>query len=418
MANLTRMKILTTGATTQAPSNIKTGELAYSYVAGTQANNGDRLYIGTGTEVGGVAPNVDIIGGKYFTALLDHAHGTLTASSAVIVDANSHIDAMNIGSLRVDTSGGTGQTVTSIETSMAVSPTHSQLITASAIKTYVDAQVTAQDLDIAADGPTTGSVDLDSQTLTISGTANEVTTTISGQTVTIGLPDDVTVAGALIVNGNVTLGNEATDTVTTAGSLTVGGDLVVNGTTTSVNSNTVTVDDIIITLGGDTVPTVDDNLDRGIEFRWHDGTDPKLGFFGFDDSTGRLVYVPDATNTANVISGTLGDIDLGGAYIGNIQIGITADGEIDTGSGDLTLDSATGTVNVTGTLTAATLTLTNDLAVTEGGTGLSSFTGNGVFISNTAGTAISFLTGTEGDIVQFNSSGVPTVSNIIDGGTY
>ena len=66
MANLTRIKILTTGATTSAPSNIKTGELAYSYVAGTQANNGDRLYIGTGTESGGVASNVDLIGGKYF----------------------------------------------------------------------------------------------------------------------------------------------------------------------------------------------------------------------------------------------------------------------------------------------------------------------------------------------------------------
>ena len=40
MANLTRIKILTTGATTNAPTNIKTGELAYSYVSGTQANKG------------------------------------------------------------------------------------------------------------------------------------------------------------------------------------------------------------------------------------------------------------------------------------------------------------------------------------------------------------------------------------------
>ena len=41
MANLTRIKILTTGSTTTAPANIKSGELAYSYVAGTQTNNGD-----------------------------------------------------------------------------------------------------------------------------------------------------------------------------------------------------------------------------------------------------------------------------------------------------------------------------------------------------------------------------------------
>ena len=49
MAKLTRIKILNTGSTTTAPSNVKTGELAYSWVSGTQANNGDRLDIGTGT---------------------------------------------------------------------------------------------------------------------------------------------------------------------------------------------------------------------------------------------------------------------------------------------------------------------------------------------------------------------------------
>ena len=64
MANLTRIKILNTGATTPAPANVKTRELSYSLVAGTQANNGDRLYIGTGTESGGVAPSVAHIGGK------------------------------------------------------------------------------------------------------------------------------------------------------------------------------------------------------------------------------------------------------------------------------------------------------------------------------------------------------------------
>ena len=95
MANLTRIKILNTGATTAAPSNIKTGELAYSWVGGTQGNNGDRLYIGTGTESGGVAPAVAVIGGKYFVDLLDHVAGTTTASSALITDGNSHVSALN-----------------------------------------------------------------------------------------------------------------------------------------------------------------------------------------------------------------------------------------------------------------------------------------------------------------------------------
>lgn len=66
---------------------------------------------------------------------------------------------------------------------------------------YVDAQVTASDLDFAGDSGT-GAVDLDSQTFTIAGTANEIETVASGQTITIGLPNNVNVAGNLTVDTN------------------------------------------------------------------------------------------------------------------------------------------------------------------------------------------------------------------------
>ena len=195
MAKLTRMKILTTGQTTTAPSNIKTGELAYSYVAGTQANNGDRLYIGTGSETGGVASSVDLIGGKYFTGLLDHVHGTTTASSALIVDANKHVTELNIGSLALEASGGSGQVVTSISTSTTLAgASNSQLVTALAAKTYIDAQVTAQDLDFAADSGT-GAIDLDSQVMTFTGDTG-ITTSASGQVVTIDLDNTAVTAGS------------------------------------------------------------------------------------------------------------------------------------------------------------------------------------------------------------------------------
>jgi len=95
----------------------------------------------------------------------------------------------------------------------------------------------------------------------------------------------------------------------TATSLVVSGNLTVNGTTTTVNSTTVTLDDPILTLGGDTAPASDDSKDRGIEFRWHNGTVAKIGFFGFDDSTGKLTFIPDATNASEVFSGTKGTID-------------------------------------------------------------------------------------------------------------
>lgn len=147
MSNLTRIKILSTGSNTNSPSNLKTGELAYSYeqTSKGQAQAGERLYIGSGTESGGVASSIDIIGGKYFTNLLSHVHGQTIANTALIVDGNKHVTELNIQNLALETTGGSGQVVTSIETSMPGSPTNAQLISASAVKTYVDAQVTAQD---------------------------------------------------------------------------------------------------------------------------------------------------------------------------------------------------------------------------------------------------------------------------------
>ena len=61
---------------TGSPTALAQGEMAYSFLAGTQSNGGDRLYMGTGTETGGVAANIEIIGGKYFTTKLDHVPGT------------------------------------------------------------------------------------------------------------------------------------------------------------------------------------------------------------------------------------------------------------------------------------------------------------------------------------------------------
>jgi hypothetical protein len=111
------------------------------------------------------------------------------------------------------------------------------------------------------------------------------------------------------------------------GNLSVSGDLTINGTTTTVNSTTVTIDDPIFTLGGDTAPASDDNKDRGIEFRWHNGTAAKVGFFGFDDSTGKFTFIPDATNTSEVFSGTAGTIvaDVEGDLTGNADTASAAD---------------------------------------------------------------------------------------------
>ena len=114
-----------------------------------------------------------------------------------------------------------------------ISNSAAALATQQSIKAYVDTQITSQDLDFAGDTGS-GSVDLDSQTFTIAGTANEIETSGSNQTLTIGLPDNVTVSGNLTVNGNTTLGNNNNDNV------------VFNA---DVDSNIIPDDDNIYDLG-------------------------------------------------------------------------------------------------------------------------------------------------------------------------
>ena len=145
------------------------------------------------------------------------------------------------------------------------------------------------------------------------------------------------------------------DTVTTTGNVSVGGNLTVNGTTSTVNSTTVTVDDPIFTLGGDTAPGSDDNKDRGIEFRYHTGSAAKVGFFGFDDSAGKFTFIPDATNSSEVFSGSAGTIvaDLEGNVTGNAS-----------GTAATVTGAAQSNITSLGTLT----TLTVDNVIVNGTT--------------------------------------------------
>ena len=88
-----------------APATLKQGEMGLTFGAGTQANLGDRLFIGTGSvDSNGDATSIDVIGGKYFADLNDHAHGTLTANSTLIVDSNKAIDEFIVGNS--STAGG------------------------------------------------------------------------------------------------------------------------------------------------------------------------------------------------------------------------------------------------------------------------------------------------------------------------
>ena len=113
---------------------------------------------------------------------------------------------------------GTGVTITQFVTAangIANFNNDTTIPTSAAVKTYVDAVVTASDLDFKGDSGT-GEVDLDSQILEIAGTTNEITTLALNQKLTIGLPNSVTISGTY--TGATFLGdlNGTINTATTA----------------------------------------------------------------------------------------------------------------------------------------------------------------------------------------------------------
>lgn len=126
-----------------------------------------------------------------------------------------------------------------------------------------------------------GSVSLQTQALTIAGTTNEVETSMSGQTLTIGLPNDVTI-------GN---------------NLTVTGDLYVQGTTTTINTSDLYVEDKFILLASGSATAGDGGIiiDRGSD------SNANIAF-GFDSLTDRWGYQNGLTDSTNaMVIGTDGN---------------------------------------------------------------------------------------------------------------
>jgi len=196
------------------------------------------------------------------------------------------------------------------------------LPTSAAVKDYVDTQLTGSDLDFQADTGGALSIDLDSETMVFAGTANEVTTAASGNTVTIGLPDNVTIAG----------------------------NLTVSGTTTTVNSTTVSIADPVFEIGAD---SSDDNLDRGIKFKYNDGS-ARVGFFGYDDSTQKFVALGLATDSSSTFSGTALNAVFGGVEASGLALSgsiTSVDGSAPT-AGQLLIGHGTNNDFAAATLTA------------------------------------------------------------------
>ena len=141
------------------------------------------------------------------TTAVIYFDGAGSGAVAANVFDNAYFDSLRLGSISV--------TAILDEDNMS-SDSATALATQQSIKAYVDSQVTAQDLDFAGDSGT-GAVDLDSQSFTVSGTANEIETSASGQTLTVGLPSSVTINNlSLTTDLAVTEGGTGASTATSA----------------------------------------------------------------------------------------------------------------------------------------------------------------------------------------------------------
>lgn len=293
MANTIQIKRAADNGTSSVPSGLASGEMALDQA-------GRKLYIG-----------------RHNNSSVQVAHlpmlDDLTAGNGITLSAASgENDRGRTVTLRQDQSA---VWATDSAKGLAAFSTDNFLVSSGV--------VTIKDNGVALGTETTGNY----MSNVTAGTGVTVTHTQSeGSSAAIAIGQAVATSSsptfAGITGGNVTVGIENDNTITTtSGNLTIdangsskviiSGDLQIDGTTTTVNSTVTTVDDPIFTVGGDTDAS-DDDKDKGIAFKWHNGSTAKVGFFGFNESSGKFTFIPDSTESgAQVISGTAGAVEFG-----------------------------------------------------------------------------------------------------------
>tara|TARA_B100000579_G_scaffold117546_4_gene94401 strand:+ start:4169 stop:7411 length:3243 start_codon:yes stop_codon:yes gene_type:complete len=330
--------IYTSGANTFAASDISA--FGRSIIDDADASAA-RTTLGLGTIATQASDSVNIDGGAIDGAVIGgnsaaagsfttiNASGTITGNLTGAVTGNSSTATALANARTITIDGDVDATATAFDGSQNITLTTTLDSTGVSAASYgsstaipvitVDAKgrITAAStasissaLTIAADSGSNDTVTVGTDTLTFAGTSNEIETAVTNNQIQIGLPDDVTVGGDLTVSGTLNSDDITSSTVTITGDAVVSGTLTVNGTTTTVNSTTVQVDDPIFEIGDPGISS-DDNLDRGIKFNWHDGSNAKKGFFGYDDSASEFVFIADATESSNTFTGTKSAIRTG-----------------------------------------------------------------------------------------------------------
>lgn len=345
------------GSTTQAP----TSSAVIDYV-GSQLGNVD-LTLGINADSGGAStvntsqtltisgtssevetavsgqtitvglPNAVVVGTSLSTPTLKTATvQSQTGTNALTIATNGNVTA----STQLTIGSGIGITQFSGTLSGAANST-TTAPSSSAVIDYVGTQIGNVDLTLGLNadsgGPSTVNT---SQTLNINGTANQVQTAVSGQTVTVSLPSAVVVGTSVSAptiktstiqsaTGSNALTIAANGAVTTVNNLTVSGDLFVNGNTTEVNTTSLNVYDRTITLGiqSGVLPTTT-TWDLGILMNYGDAGVAKTAGVIWDYATRRFRFGIDTDNPASTGTTTpqigittYASIEVAGLWINN-----------------------------------------------------------------------------------------------------
>jgi hypothetical protein len=319
MASIIRIK---RSSVSGNPATLGAGELAYSALTDNGSNGGDRLYIGIGSETAGNAANHFVIGGKYFTDMLDHTPGTLTASSALIADSSSKLNNLKVDNLDLD-----GNTLSSTDTNGNI------LLTPNGTgKTVVT------NLYIGDTSTTLAEYIYDTVGGAVTGTANQISVTNSdgGNTSTIALINTAVTAGSY---GSATA--IPTFTVDAQGRLTAAGTASIS-TTLTVAADSGTADSVA--LGTDT-----------LTFTGGTGLDSVVSnntiTFNIDSTVATLTGSQTLTNkTISGATNTLTNIGNGSLTNSSVTIGSTS---VSLGS---TVTTFAGLASVTSTAFVGALT--------------------------------------------------------------
>jgi len=204
----------------------------------------------------------------------------------------------------------------------------------------------ATNLTIRDDTSTTDTVSLLSDTLTFSGTTNEITASVTDNKVTIALPDDVTIGRDLSVTRNAT----------------ITGNLTVNGTTTTVSTTNTVVSDTLLELGNGTSGSPSNDAGIVIERGSSDNA-----FIGYDESADKFKvgtgsFTGASTGNLTITTGTL-VANLEGNVTGNVTGAVT--GNADTATALATARNIAGqSFDGTGNITIASTDLSNTSNIT------------------------------------------------------